>query len=365
LKFKTVGDIKIHQSEFCKPCNQNLTVDNGMVIYGDQTAFVKCSEGFKIDGNPFVFCLRTSKWEVSKMPTCKIVKCSPLKTPANGKLALSKISYKGRAKFTCDDGFSLEGNATVICLANGSWSSEIPTCKSVFECPALKNPSNGVLIYASDSGVIAKPLPSYPLGTIAQVKCNDGFVTESDNLISCSDQGEWDSEVEDCEEKTEATTAEVLPEKIKIPTEFWREFKKFLFFSCETTNPEEKSKLCDRFSPNFTSDLTTFEFPDSKEYGEMDTKLLKLLKTLQSSKDLDLTVDNFMPKLLPTSDSDESIRDYFRLVICLYIDLIIMDEELYDETSSEGLDTPSDNINDNIKKALKKVSLPIYHNQIE
>lgn len=96
MKFKTVGDIKIQQSEFCKPCNQKLTIDNGFVIYGDQSGFVKCNEGFKIVGNPFIFCLRTSKWETSRMPTCKIVKCDPPKTPMNGRMSLSKTTYKGK-----------------------------------------------------------------------------------------------------------------------------------------------------------------------------------------------------------------------------------------------------------------------------
>lgn len=146
LKYKTVGAIKIHKSEFCKPCTRNLTIDNADVVYGDQTAFVKCQTGFQLVGAPFVFCLRTSKWELSKLPSCKIVKCNSLKTPQNGRLILTKISYNGQAKFTCDDGFTLVGNESVTCLENGKWSDEVPDCKSVYECPALTDPSNGVLV---------------------------------------------------------------------------------------------------------------------------------------------------------------------------------------------------------------------------
>ena len=64
LKLKTIGNVKVVKSDFCKPCEENLEVENANVIYGDQSAFVKCNDGFKIEGKPFVFCLRTSKWDL-------------------------------------------------------------------------------------------------------------------------------------------------------------------------------------------------------------------------------------------------------------------------------------------------------------
>lgn len=146
LKFNTVGSIKIHQSEFCKPCIKNITIADADIVYGDQTAFVKCHTGFQLTGNPFVYCLRTSKWELSKLPSCKIVKCNSLKTPPNGRLILTKTTYNGQAKFKCDDGFILIGNEAIACLANGNWSDEVPHCKSILECPALKKPANGILV---------------------------------------------------------------------------------------------------------------------------------------------------------------------------------------------------------------------------
>lgn len=366
LKFKTVGDIKIHQSEFCKPCKQNLTVDNGVVIYGDQTAFVKCSEGFKIEGSPFVFCLRTSKWEVSKMPSCKIVKCSPLKTPSNGRLSLTKISFSGRAKFTCDDGFSLDGSDLITCMASGNWSDSVPHCKSIYECPALKKPSKGDLVYASDSGIIHENLEAYEIGTFVQVKCYEGFSIEGDNLVSCTDQGAWDFDVEDCQPDEEVATGKFPSEIVKISTEFWIEFKEFLFYSCTSTTVDATPKLCKRFPSDFGSNLSSFELPETKEYEGMDSKLSKLLKnTLDSKYIATMTVESFMSDLLQNSTIDSDMRDAFRFVICLYIDLIVLDDELYDETSSEDLDKTSENINENIKKMIKQIALPIYKNQLQ
>lgn len=361
LKFKTVGDIKVHKSHFCKPCDQNLTVDNGVVVYGDQTAFVKCSEGFKIHGSPIVFCLRTSKWELSKMPTCKIVKCSPLKTPPNGRLALTKISYNGQAKFTCEDGFTLMGSEIITCGASGNWSDGIPHCQSIYECPAMENPSNGVLIYASDSGLIDGTLSAYPVGTFVEIKCDAGFFIDGENLISCTDQGLWDFDVEDCQ--PEPTTAKPPSIVFDISTDFWRDFKNFLFHSCSTKNSDAASKFCGVYTTNFNTDLSSFELPETPEYEGMDSKLLKLLKDVLEFEDFNsLNVENFLTVVLRNNLVNNLMRDSYRFVICLYIDLILIEEEF--KQASDDDDIISDNINENIKKIMKKIALPIYKNQL-
>lgn len=356
LKFKTVGSIRIKQSEFCKPCDQNLAIPNADVIYGDQTAFVKCSEGFQMTGSPFVFCLRTSKWELSKLPSCKVVKCNPLKTLANGRMSLAKTSFNGQARFTCDHGFTLIGSDTTTCTATGNWSDEVPFCKSKFECPAVSDPANGILSYASDSGIIQEKLSSYPIGTFLEIKCNPGHYIEGENLISCSDQGVWDIEVEDCQPE-EALTV-ISSDKVSI--EFWRDFKDFLFSSCSKTSNQT---LCQRFSSDSESDLSTFELPETQEYEGMDSKLSNLLKNLLRSNELNsITVGNFLRHLLRNEYSSVLMRDSYRFVICLYIDLILLDEEF--EGTSDYIEKDSANINENIKKMLRQIAQPIYRNQL-
>lgn len=358
LKFKTVGSIKIRQTEFCLPCSQNLTIDNADVIYGDQTAFVKCSTGFEMIGNPFVFCLRTSKWELSKIPSCKIVKCKPLGTPTNGRLALTKTSYNGHAKFTCDDGFNLIGSSTITCLANGNWSDDVPTCKSFYECPALNNPSNGKLVYSSDSGPIKEEQASYQVGILVEIKCDEGFHIDEENLISCLDQGSWDFDVENCQPDVQTAI-----EKKNIPIEFWKQFKEFLFISCNELT-DSTPELCKFYSSDFKTDLSFFELPETAEYEGMDGKLSKLLENLLSSTEFtssEFTAGTFMETLLIKDPVYNLMRDSYRFVICLYIDLIMLDQEIH---GTEIEDTEefaaTDNINERIKKMLKRVAKPIY-----
>lgn len=341
LKFKIVGDVKILPSEFCKPCERNLLIDNGEVIYGDQTGFLKCDEGFKIQGNPFIFCLRTSKWEISKMPSCRIVKCEPLRTPLNSKMLLTKTTYKGYATFKCDDGFLLEGNSSISCLATGKWSADIPKCKSIHECEALQKPKNGKLIYASDSGIIEEDLTAYPVGSYAEIRCDEGFEFHGENLISCSESGSWDYDVEDCK----------AVEVEKVSVDFLREFREFIYESCSPANDGDKSKLCRKFKSSFDTSLSSFEFPDSSDYEGMDRKLLDLIEKLSEDDKKTINVGNFL-QVLKIDEKNIPMRDSYRFVICLYVDLVIVDEEFgTDEDSSSD----SESINDKIKYALKSL----------
>jgi hypothetical protein len=56
------------------------------------------------------------------------------------------------------------------------------------------------------------------------------------------------------------------------------------------------------------------------------------------------------------------MRDSYRFVICLYIDLILIDEEFRGSMEDDDM---SANINDNIKITLKKIAVPIYKNYLK
>lgn len=144
-----------------------------------------------------------------------------------------------------------------------------------------------------------------------------------------------------------------------VSKEFLRDFKAFLFYSCDTQNPE-KSKLCTHYSSDFESDLSSFELPETSEFEGMDAKLSKLLKNLLDTAQLNsINVGNFMPILLINSQSNSTslMRDSYRFVICLYIDLILIDEN--------SVNSETDNINENIKSMIKRIVLPIYEHHLK
>lgn len=100
------------------------------------------------------------------------------------------MSYGGRAKFSCDEGFELIGFEVVHCTLNGTWSPSISAkCISLTQCQAETPIENGELIYASDLGTISSDLESYSIGTFIEIRCNPGFYSENDNLVTCTDTG--------------------------------------------------------------------------------------------------------------------------------------------------------------------------------
>ena len=53
-------------------------------------------------------CETSGKWE-PEAPICKETLCKPLEKPANGSMILTTLRIGGRATFTCNEGFSLQG----------------------------------------------------------------------------------------------------------------------------------------------------------------------------------------------------------------------------------------------------------------
>ncbi|ELT94722.1 hypothetical protein CAPTEDRAFT_112484, partial [Capitella teleta] len=57
------------------------------------------------------------------------VKCNYPGRPTNGDIdGTSPAIFGTVATFSCDDGFSLNGNSEIICQANGKWSGSKPSC---------------------------------------------------------------------------------------------------------------------------------------------------------------------------------------------------------------------------------------------
>ena len=49
--------------------------------------------------------------------------------PQNGSAQYSSVEFGSRVRYTCDDGFKIEGESFASCLQDGSWSNPSATCK--------------------------------------------------------------------------------------------------------------------------------------------------------------------------------------------------------------------------------------------
>ena len=62
-----------------------------------------------------------------------VVDCGNLTHPANGQVTHSMGTTFGQtATYSCNTGYSLVGDKTHTCQAEGNWSGSAPTCEGIY-----------------------------------------------------------------------------------------------------------------------------------------------------------------------------------------------------------------------------------------
>ena len=59
------------------------------------------------------------------------VECPPPKPPKHGKVHYNSIFLRGKATYTCGEGYRLLGDEIRACMANGTWSGATPQCEPI------------------------------------------------------------------------------------------------------------------------------------------------------------------------------------------------------------------------------------------
>ena len=57
------------------------------------------------------------------------VQCPSLAFPAKGNLTLSGDTFGETANYSCNTGYNLIGERSLMCGSNGSWNGAPPTCQ--------------------------------------------------------------------------------------------------------------------------------------------------------------------------------------------------------------------------------------------
>ena len=74
-------------------------------------------------------CASASERSRSLLSVSAVVDCGSLVDPNNGQVNFSNTTFESTANYTCDLGYSLNGNWTRTCEANGEWSEDQPSCE--------------------------------------------------------------------------------------------------------------------------------------------------------------------------------------------------------------------------------------------
>ncbi|NWU80380.1 CR1 protein, partial [Onychorhynchus coronatus] len=105
--------------------------------YGDVVTYA-CDSGHSLAGDSSIACTSSDgehgAWS-GPAPRCQEVKCPPPPSIPNGKHSgqPSDTHLPGSAvQYSCSEGYSLIGNASIRCTASGTWSRPRPRCEGVF-----------------------------------------------------------------------------------------------------------------------------------------------------------------------------------------------------------------------------------------
>ncbi|XP_053398183.1 sushi, von Willebrand factor type A, EGF and pentraxin domain-containing protein 1-like [Mercenaria mercenaria] len=163
------------------------TFDSGITLNAlesttyNMTAKLSCAVGFTLIGNAYVTCQANGNW--STQPNYVINNCSD-PTPESGNVDSTDFQYGSVIEVTCVEGYKINGNSSIICQANSTWSN-IPVCDQI-ECETL-NITNGHFNTALGT----------TFGKTATQSCYTGYTLSGDETVTCIEAG-WNGTIATC-----------------------------------------------------------------------------------------------------------------------------------------------------------------------
>ncbi|XP_078662291.1 sushi, von Willebrand factor type A, EGF and pentraxin domain-containing protein 1-like [Branchiostoma floridae x Branchiostoma belcheri] len=142
-----------------------------------------CNPGYGLVGEASVTCQADGTWS-SSAPVCSALPCPSPEVPEHGTMT-GYIAYKEAVRFFCDTGYNLVGATSILCRVDGTWSGTVPTCTLV-HCPVLTSPSDGTMTGGN----------SYQ--EVLQFSCNSGYYLVGDTAITCQADGTWTGSAPTC-----------------------------------------------------------------------------------------------------------------------------------------------------------------------
>ncbi|XP_029284939.1 E-selectin-like [Cottoperca gobio] len=156
-----------------------------------------CEEGYQLSMSKHLTCTASKQWS-EQPPTCELVQCEQMSSPARGSMKcsgpLGSSSFQATCAFTCDEGYVLAGSQsnTLQCEASGLWNDSKPFCVGV-QCPYLQELDNGVVSCEGDADV------RFSYGNTCSFSCAPGYHLVGPSRATCTSAAEWSERMPRCE----------------------------------------------------------------------------------------------------------------------------------------------------------------------
>lgn len=156
--------------------------------YYGAAVLYECDNTFKLDGVSRRLCLEDGTWGY-ETPTCKEITCAEPEINEHLLVSAGIRTVASTANYSCPKGWYLVGNQTRTCLQNGHWTGKVPACKST-DCSRPSPIENGRIIVVNESTVY---------GGSAEYHCVPNYNRIGPYLRKCMDDGKWSGTEPRCE----------------------------------------------------------------------------------------------------------------------------------------------------------------------
>ncbi|NWY30238.1 LYAM2 protein, partial [Pheucticus melanocephalus] len=164
------------------------------------TCEFSCEEGFTLTGAATLQCGSSGAWD-RQQPECAAVRCEAVPPPAEGSVSCDRadagLTPGSRCHFQCPEGFVLQGSPSTECTAQGQWSQPVPKCK-VIQCEPLSSPEKGSMDCSHGAGM-------FTYNTSCHFSCLEGWSLNGSRVLECSPSGNWSASLPTCEASDQAS----------------------------------------------------------------------------------------------------------------------------------------------------------------
>ncbi|XP_077695689.1 complement receptor type 2 [Eretmochelys imbricata] len=196
----------------------------------------ECDPGYAMSGSPETQCQDDGRWD-PPVPVCeRLLQCSFPPAITNGKpsvQALAVFTTGTSVNYSCEPGYSLNGQASIYCAASGTWSPPPPQCEEVLcIAPEIQNGRK-----------VPGHRPVYRPRDTVRFECDPGYILNASHQIQCQDDGTWDPPVPACTQEIRCAFPEVQGSKKAVAGSSTYQFGTNVTLECDNGYVLEGSSL--------------------------------------------------------------------------------------------------------------------------